>query len=389
MGKNSPKTKISWAKLLHAIQQNDMDAIHQHLTTSKRPKKINDLLLNACYQFNISKEMIELLIKHGANVNYETKYCESPLSITSNNGHFSLVRYLLDHGAKKESLGWSPLMFTLIYGTAAQCESALTEPDSDITYRDRLWQRTPLLLTIQSGNVEKVKLLLQAGASINETGRCEKRALTYAIQHDHLPMLEFLISQGANPDSLDENNVTHLMEAAEYNAINCLNYLLDHGADIHALDFVESTALDYCSDRNAITCLEKLIDAGADINRINGEGYNALMYAAESNHNFYLKQLIALGADPKITNMGESALHKAAYQNNIEAIEILLKAGADPNSQDVDDYTPLHASNSIEAATLLLKAGADKSAEDLCGSTPEKNSLCPKQVRKFIENWQG
>ena len=46
----------------------------------------------------------------------------------------------------------------------------------------------------------------------------------------------------------------------------------------------------------------------------------------------------------------------------LEILKLLLAFGSDPNQHGVNDYTPLHmavAENNLGAVELLLKAGAD------------------------------
>ena len=56
------------------------------------------------------------------------------------------------------------------------------------------------------------------------------------------------------------------------------------------------------------------------------------------------------------------SLHSAAERNDVETIQRLLEAGADPNLADRRNWTPLHhaaQSGHSAAVTALLGAGAD------------------------------
>ncbi len=55
-------------------------------------------------------------------------------------------------------------------------------------------------------------------------------------------------------------------------------------------------------------------------------------------------------------------LHAAAKHGNIEELRRLLREGANPNVQDVELNTPLHCASSYGAIDLLLRAGADPNA---------------------------
>lgn len=90
------------------------------------------------------------------------------------------------------------------------------------------------------------------------------------------------------------------------------------------------------------------------------------------------QQLIAAGADLEVlddrTNPnGRYPLNWAAWNNNVEMIEVLLDAGADVSKPNRTGFTPLHhaiENGSTEAAELLVERGADLSAVNRFDLTP-------------------
>lgn len=63
--------------------------------------------------------------------------------------------------------------------------------------------------------------------------------------------------------------------------------------------------------------------------------------------------------------LGETALHKAAYNGHLDVLRVLLGAGADPHVAQLDKNTPLHyaaAQGHAKVAAMLLDAGADVDA---------------------------
>jgi ankyrin repeat protein len=64
-------------------------------------------------------------------------------------------------------------------------------------------------------------------------------------------------------------------------------------------------------------------------------------------------------------------------------VKILLSAGADPNQQDVDGWSPLCYARSIEVAEALLAAGADPSLANDFGATAASVVREP-DVRRFL-----
>lgn len=64
---------------------------------------------------------------------------------------------------------------------------------------------------------------------------------------------------------------------------------------------------------------------------------------------------------------GHTLLHRLAWSNYFEQLELILKSGIDPNTRDMNGETPLHgaiASESEAACEILLKYGADLLIED-------------------------
>ena len=70
--------------------------------------------------------------------------------------------------------------------------------------------------------------------------------------------------------------------------------------------------------------------------------------------------------------VGETALHAAVRDDSREAVNLLLSAGANPNQQDVDGWTPLFGALSREVILTLREAGADPRITDQGGMGPEK-----------------
>lgn len=87
---------------------------------------------------------------------------------------------------------------------------------------------------------------------------------------------------------------------------------------------------------------------------------------------------------------GTRPLGIAATIGDIEAIEILLEAGADIDGKGEDGYTPLHdavAHGKLEAIRYLLKKGASLTSVNDDGETPRQlaESIRREDVIKLID----
>ena len=77
--------------------------------------------------------------------------------------------------------------------------------------------------------------------------------------------------------------------------------------------------------------------------------------------------------DPKPDRAGRTPLHYAALENDVQKINAMLDAGADPNAADLEGFTSLHFAAqqwSVEAAQILLDRGADVDPVNKHGNTP-------------------
>jgi len=173
--------------------------------------------------------LLNLLIDRGADIDAVSDYGESALSVASNVGRFDAVKLLLDAGADPAPLGWTPLHRAVALGTVADVRQRLDAGD-DPTARDR-WDRTPLLLSLQVGDIDKAELLVAGGASLAERGRCGMSPLAYPIGNDDPTMLRWLLERGADPNETNDFGDTPLIEAAGSGAARCVRVLLDAGAD--------------------------------------------------------------------------------------------------------------------------------------------------------------
>ena len=98
--------------------------------------------------------------------------------------------------------------------------------------------------------------------------------------------------------------------------------------------------------------------------------FKNLWQAVKRNNLADVQECLAAGEDVHIREKrgdNKALLHLAQTP---EIIAALLAAGADPNTKDDNDFTPLHDASNAEITRLLLAAGADPHAKDCFGCTP-------------------
>ena len=108
-----------------------------------------------------------------------------------------------------------------------------------------------------------------------------------------------------------------------------------------------------------------------------------------------IERLLRSGIDVSVTDTNttkNTPLHWAASFGNAVTIQLLLEQfGADPNTKNFQNMTPLHDAvirNDLEIVKVLIKFGADptiKNSKD--GKTPIDQAQCPKRFKKCAIFW--
>jgi cytohesin len=140
---------------------------------------------------------------------------------------------------------------------------------------------------------------------------------------------------------------------------------------------------------------KKLLAEGADINcKSESTGWTPLMRSLfwkstpEKKAMFFF--LLENGADVKARNNSQgTALHVAVpFNDRVDEIEALIKAGADINAQNENGTTPLHSAtffNSLDVVKLLLKNKAEVNIQNKNGETPLMIGCQDKKSAAIVE----
>lgn len=182
--------------------------------------------------------------------------------------------------------------------------------------------------------------------NINGAVRRGLRPLHYAVFENDLECVRLLIEDyGADVNVLDDAGYSPLHLAAKYGFIDIMHLLIDHGclinfhvavneAQTHSMlvshDDIMIEPLSLCLENNHIDCARLLIFAGAYVNQRYFLGYeiNLLPYENLSALDLILKH----GANPNaLSRSGITPLIKACREGNVGAVTILCRYGANVN----------------------------------------------------------
>jgi len=225
---------------------------------------------------------------------------------------------------------------------------------------------TPIMYAAANDDLELVRALIKAGANVKLKNQLGTSAVTEAAIIGSAPIIEALLKAGADANFRNQDGETPLMAASRSGKIDAVKALLAAGADINAKEtWGGQSALMWASARSQVEMVKFLASKDANLND-------------HGKVNQWERKVIQEPRPKDMNKGGFTALHYAAREGCAECVANLLKAGADPDSEDPDRETPLLLALEnlhFDTAAVLVtgvdgKGGADLDKWDLFGRSP-------------------
>ncbi|XP_060595166.1 fibronectin type 3 and ankyrin repeat domains protein 1-like isoform X2 [Ruditapes philippinarum] len=174
---------------------------------------------------------VELLLKHGADVNLRNDAGKTALMLACYAGQLECVKILRKYGAKYDDFdrGGSAPIHWAVDGGCVKLLDWMIEDGADVNLRDlnSLW--TPLIRCASvSGHRDIGVSLLQNHADINAQDRDGKTALMLSILNGHQALLEVLLKKNADIKLKNEYGKTAYDMAVSIEKRRILRTLTDH-----------------------------------------------------------------------------------------------------------------------------------------------------------------
>jgi ankyrin repeat protein len=247
---------------------------------------------------------------------------------------------------------------------------------------------TPLVYAARAGSVDAARVLLEAGADVNQVTRYGWSPLLAATQNRNYQMGKFLIERGAGVNIANKGGWTPLYLATDNRNLEGGDYPT-RAPDMDHLEYIE-LLLEAGAEPNA-QLIESTETRTVFTNQwLDEDGATAFLRASQSGDVAVMKLLLEHGADPHLyTKLGVTPLAVAAgigwvegvtsersTEQTVEAVKMLLELGLDPNYQAETGRTALHGAahkGATEVVRVLVAAGARMDIRDF-GNTDNRGS---------------
>ena len=382
-------TALHWA-----AYRDDIESVDLLLKAGAKANASNDLgatpLWNASQ--NGSVAIVKRLLDAGANPNLALLSGETPVMVASRSGYPQVVEELLAKGANPNAhgtRGQTALMWAvsqqhpevvkvlIAHGVDLKARSDVynevmaVPPHGYLPYNLTIPHggETALMFAARVGDLESAKLLVAAGANVNDADAWGVSATTLAAHSGFTDLVLFLLDKGSDPNAAP-NGFTALHEAIERRDEKMVAALLDHHADPNA-PLKTFTPTRRSSD-----------DFHFEPQLVGATPYWMAARFAEPN---VMRLLVQHGADPKFVHhadwVGEQGFGGVQRKETVnavmaavgmlrvvpwvevekfdrealtlEAVKIAVEQGADVNLANTDGRTALDAAKALRYQSVV------------------------------------
>lgn len=377
---------MAWQQLFAAAAQGDLEGVRASRTPLYVRSPDGGSVLHAAATHAGDRLLGDLLRDSGLNVDVRDEAGRSPLHRGAERGCPEVIEVLVALGANPNATdneGKTPLdlavgadepltIDALLEGGATDCApdtllraaergsvpalKKVAAADPKVKTRDG---RTLLHLAAVTAGDALVGLLVRGGVAVDAKDPQGWTALHFACAQGQAPLARALLTAGADPNARDAEGRTPLHRLGPPATKEHVEALLAAGARLDEKDNAGFTPLELALEfelHPACDLLGPLFvpPEGA----LASLGWNLTHYAAALGSKAAVEALRASGRLAEPSEDGFTVLHQAAAFGCVEAVDLLLQAGAPVGATSPDGYAPLAFAANDEVKRRLKGWGA-------------------------------
>ncbi|MCS5632022.1 MAG: ankyrin repeat domain-containing protein [Pirellulaceae bacterium] len=303
-----------------AAEEGDVEAVKGYLAIDVNVDARDEVYAGTPLHFAAfrgRKEVAELLINEGADVNAKNQADATPLDKAIEKNRDETVSLLRKHGGKtgEELKGGEPVV-----------EATQPEPPT---------VKAPDILiheAVAEGNIEAVKQHLNAGTDVNAKDEDSWTHLHFAASDGHKEVVELFIAKGADVNVKSKFDETPLDLAIINNETETADLLRKHGGKTSDW-FKAGESIHSAARAGHIEAVKQHLAKGTDVNaKWKRNGWTPLCEAAKEGHKEIAELLIKEGADVNAIifygrNQEKTPLDLAIQHKKTETADLLRKHG--------------------------------------------------------------
>jgi ankyrin repeat protein len=380
-------TALHWASY-----RDDVETADLLIKAGAKVNAANDLGATPLWtaSLNGSPVMVRRLLQAGANPNLKLLLGETPLMVASRTGNADVVSQLLEKGAEinaRAARGQTALMWAVAQ-KHSDVVKVLLAHRADVHAKSEVWSQmmavpphgmpqynrqiphggdTALMFAARVGDLESAKLLVAAGANVNETDAWGVTATTMAAHSGFADVVAFLLERGADPN-LASPGFTALHAAIMRRDEAMVRSLLAGGADPNAPLKTWTPTRRSSADFNFAPelvgaspfwlaarfaepgIMRLLLERGADPKVVLRADYHA-GDPAEPRTQITTALLAATGMGGGIAWVRPARAEQEARM--LEAVKMVVDLGVDLNAANSDGRTALDAVQSLKYQSIV------------------------------------